>query len=263
MTSRIRIGALISGGGSNLQAIIDACENGYIPGRVVCIGSDKSDAGGLERARAHHIPSFVINYPRTCSDTTPLPISEDAFADILLKQSLLSSEIPLQKRTDFFKQRIMAEKVLLATLDHHNIDLLVLAGYMRLLSPFIIDQLNITGNLPRIMNIHPAILPAFPGTDGYADTYHYGCKVGGCTVHFVDYGEDSGPIIGQKTFPITPKDTLESVKQKGLSLEWELYPECIRLYALGRLKLVPGKPDPDYSGKVSRWVVKHLPVSIG
>ncbi len=87
------------------------------------------------------------------------------------------------------------------------------------------------------MNIHPALLPAFSGTDGYGDTFRYGCKVGGCTVHFVDYGEDTGAIIGQKAFEISPRDSLEDVRRKGLVLEWQLYPECIRLFAENRLKI--------------------------
>ena len=88
------------------------------------------------------------------------------------------------------------------------------------------------------MNIHPAILPAFAGVDGYGDTYRYGCKVGGCTVHFVDYGEDSGPIIGQRCFAINEDDTLDNVRKKGLAQEWLLYPECITLFAEGRLQTV-------------------------
>jgi len=90
---------------------------------------------------------------------------------------------------------------------------------------------------PRIMNIHPALLPAFPGVDGYGDTFRYGCKVGGCTVHFVDYGEDSGPIIAQKAFEIRTDDTLEMVRKRGLALEWELYPRCIQLFAENRLRI--------------------------
>ena len=87
------------------------------------------------------------------------------------------------------------------------------------------------------MNIHPALLPSFPGVDGYGDTFAYGCKVAGCTVHFIDYGEDTGPIIGQTAFPIEPYDTVEDVKKKGLALEWELYPRCIKLFAENRLEI--------------------------
>ena len=90
----------------------------------------------------------------------------------------------------------------------------------------------------RMMNIHPALLPSFPGVDGYGDTFRSGCKVGGCTVHFVDYGEDTGPIIGQKTFDIAPDDTIETIKEKGLKLEYQLYPECIQLFAEDRLRVV-------------------------
>jgi phosphoribosylglycinamide formyltransferase-1 len=88
------------------------------------------------------------------------------------------------------------------------------------------------------MNIHPALLPAFPGTDGYGDTYRYGCKLGGCTVHFIDYGEDSGPIIGQRTFEILPGDSLDDIKSKGLKEEWILYPACIKHFARGGLRVV-------------------------
>jgi phosphoribosylglycinamide formyltransferase-1 len=86
------------------------------------------------------------------------------------------------------------------------------------------------------MNIHPALLPSFPGVDGYGDTFRYGCKVAGATVHFVDYGEDTGPIIGQKAFEISPGDTIDTIKEKGIKLEWELYTRCIQLFAEGRLK---------------------------
>jgi phosphoribosylglycinamide formyltransferase-1 len=135
-------------------------------------------------------------------------------------------------------------------------DLLVLAGFMRKLSPYFIDHLDSDPSLPRIMNIHPALLPAFPGTDGYGDTLRYGCKVGGCTVHFVDYGEDSGPIIGQRAFVIEPDDTLATVKAKGLTLEWELYPACIQLYARKRLRVAEATISLPGGGTCKRRVVE-------
>lgn len=138
------------------------------------------------------------------------------------------------------KVRAACESALVAAMESYPFDLLVLAGFMRLLSPWFIDRVNTDPARPKIMNIHPALLPAFPGTDGYGDTFRHGCKVGGCTVHFVDYGEDTGPIIGQKAFPIEPSDSLETVKKKGLALEWELYPECISLFARNRLVLETG-----------------------
>ncbi|MDZ7664253.1 MAG: formyltransferase family protein [Desulfotignum sp.] len=102
---------------------------------------------------------------------------------------------------------------------------------MRVFTPYFIDRINTESGKHRIMNIHPALLPAFPGTDGYGDTFRYGCKIGGCTVHFIDYGEDTGPIIGQKAFEIEDTDTLDDVKRKGLTKEWELYPACIQKFA--------------------------------
>jgi phosphoribosylglycinamide formyltransferase-1 len=109
------------------------------------------------------------------------------------------------------------------------------------------------------MNIHPALLPSFPGTDGYGDTYRYGCKIGGCTVHFVDYGEDSGPIIGQKAFEIDGDDTIETIKKKGLKLEWELYPQCVQLFAEGRLKIVNRSYRLKNGKKATKTVVKVMP----
>lgn len=135
-------------------------------------------------------------------------------------------------------------------------DLLALAGFMRTLTPYFIDRVNTDREKPRIMNIHPALLPAFPGVDGYGDTFRYGCKVGGCTVHFIDYGEDTGPIIGQKAFEILPGETLDEVREKGLRLEWELYPECVRLFAEGRLKIVKSQHATESGKTKKRSVVK-------
>ena len=134
-------------------------------------------------------------------------------------------------------------------------DLLVLAGFMRNLTPYFIDRTNNSPFQPRIMNIHPALLPAFPGQDGYGDTFRYGCKVAGCTVHFIDYGEDSGPIIAQRAFAIQESDTLESVRQKGLALEWEVYPQCIRWFAEGRLQLERRAPADSGRPGVPRTIV--------
>jgi phosphoribosylglycinamide formyltransferase-1 len=109
------------------------------------------------------------------------------------------------------------------------------------------------------MNIHPALLPAFPGTDGYGDTFRYGCKIGGCTVHFVDYGEDSGPVIGQRAFAIHADDTIDAVRKRGLEQEWQLYPECIQLFAEGRLKTVRMSHELPGGKVFERTVVKILP----
>ncbi len=261
MSNKTRIGVLISGSGTNMDAIIKACEEGKINGQVVFVGSDNPEAKGLEKASKKGIHTFVVNYSEIIRNFKQAP--EDFFfpddfdfEDIKIKQSLLNRDINSKKVSTFIKTRAIAEAVLLEQVKAHPFDLLVLSGYMRNLTPYFIDRVNTTPGCPRIMNIHPALLPAFPGVDGYADTLRYGCKVGGCTVHFIDYGEDSGPIIGQRAFPITERDTIDSIRQKGLALEYELYPECIQLFAEGRLAVVK-MTYTDHKNKVSqRTVVK-------
>lgn len=232
MPAPIKIGTLISGGGTNLQAIIDACKGGQIPGKIMFTGSDTPGVRGLERAEQAGIDTFVVDYQKIVSScknngivSKDLPEDFD-LTEILHKQKLMD---PADPRTPFFLQsRAIAEKQLLDRILPYGIDLLVLAGFMRVLTPYFIDRIDTAPGQHRIMNIHPALLPAFPGTDGYGDTFRYGCKIGGCTVHFIDYGEDTGPIIGQKAFEIEDTDTLEDVRRKGLEKEWELYPDCIR-----------------------------------
>jgi phosphoribosylglycinamide formyltransferase-1 len=160
-------------------------------------------------------------------------------ADALAKHRLAEPAADPHKAASFLRRRAFIEARLLEKVVARPFELLVLAGFMRTLSPYFIDRVNIDKTRPRIINIHPSLLPAFAGLDGYGDTFRYGCKVGGCTVHFVDYGADTGPIIAQKTFAIEAQDTLESVRAKGLELEWEIYPYCIQLFAQGRLRLEP------------------------
>jgi len=243
MGKKISIGALISGGGTNLQAIIDACESGRIDGKMVFVGSDNPEARGLERGVKHKIPTFVVNYKSIIQDYKKEPeqvILPDDFDlnDILSKQHLFSDNAAPEKAKSFMITRAVAEAKLLEEMKSYPFDLLVLAGFMRNFTPYFIDRVNTDPGIQRIMNIHPALLPSFPGVDGYGDTFRYGCKVGGCTVHFVDYGEDSGPIIGQKAFQINEDDTLDSIMEKGLKLEWDLYTKCIQLFAQGRLQTV-------------------------
>lgn len=257
----INIGGLISGGGTNLQAIIDACETKKIDGKVVFVGSDRARVQGLERAKNHGIPRFVVNYAEEFSKLKKISFLELLrkgvpadfnYPDTTSKQRI----IPVD---DFEAWKLAARAVieakLLKQIVQYQYDLLVLAGFMRNLTPYFIDRVNLDPEQPRIMNIHPALLPAFPGTDGYGDTFAYGCKVGGCTVHFVDYGEDSGPIIGQRIYPIFPDDTLDKIKTRGLAEEWQLYSECIQLFAQKRLKVVTRK----LAGKKFRKVVEILP----
>ncbi len=240
---KINIGILISGTGSNMDAICDACDSGKIPGKVVFVGSDNPGAAGLKKASKRGIPTFVVPYAdiikrfRTDPGSIDLPPGFD-LKEAESKQKFFKAGTDPDKIKNFLASRAACEAMLLEKMEEYDFDLLVLAGFMRNLTPFFIDRINTDPDFPRIMNIHPALLPAFPGTDGYGDTYRYGCKVAGCTVHFIDYGEDSGPIIGQRAFEITAKDTLETIKAKGLSLEWELYPECIAAFARNRLKCV-------------------------
>ncbi len=266
MNRDIRIGALISGSGTNLKAIMDACESGQIRGRIAFIGSDNPDAEGLKRGEKFKIPAFIVDYGsiirrfKKSPEKVTLPDDFD-FNDVLSKQTLFPAGADKEKMKYFFTTRAIAEAAILAGMKKYPFDLLVLAGFMRNLTPYFIDRVNTVPDHPRIMNIHPALLPAFPGIDGYGDTFRYGCKIGGCTVHFVDYGEDSGPIIGQRAYTISEDDTLESVREKGLTLEWALYPECVKLFAEGRLKTVRMSYVHKNGEKTHRAVVKILPSS--
>lgn len=240
MEKRLKIGTLISGGGTNLQAIIDACKAGRIDADIQFTGADVPGVKGLERAESAGIETFVVDYAaiiRSCREEGADKRLPDDFdlREIQATQQLVDTGKDPQKAAFFLKTRAIAERALLDRIVSFDMDLLVLAGFMRVLTPYFIDRINTKPGAYRIMNIHPALLPAFPGTDGYGDTFRYGCRVGGCTVHFIDYGEDTGPIIGQKAFEILDTDTLDDVKKKGLEQEWALYPACIQKYASGRI----------------------------
>lgn len=264
MGQTIKIGALVSGGGTNLQAIMDSCYSGHINGKIAFVGSDNFNSRGLERGRRKKIPTFVVDYGsiiknyKESPDQVRIPDDFD-LEDILSKQTLFPDDADVEQVKAFLITRAVAEAKILDKIKPYAFDLLVLAGFMRNLTPYFIDRVNRNSDHPRLMNIHPALLPAFPGVDGYGDTFRYGCKVGGCTVHFVDYGEDSGPIIGQKAYEIAEGDTLESIKEKGLKLEWELYTECVKLFAEGRLKTQKMLYTLKNGKKVHRTVVRILP----
>ncbi len=236
MARKINVGTLISGGGTNLQAIIDACANNEIDAKILFTGSDNPGVKGLDRATKAGIDTFVVDYSQIIKQYKngisdhELPGDFD-IEEIQSKQRIISTKENKNQIEFFLKTRAIAEKKLLEKMASYQIDLLVLAGFMRVMTPYFIDRVNIEPGIYKIMNIHPALLPSFPGTDGYGDTFKYGCKVGGCTVHYIDYGEDTGPIIGQKAFEIKDDDTLDDVKRNGLVKEWELYPQCIQKYA--------------------------------
>ncbi len=196
---RLRLGVLASGRGTNLQAIIDACEARTIDAEVVVVVSDRGDAQALERARRHGIASVWVD-PRGLDG------------------------------------REAHDLKVVEVLREHRVDLVVLAGYMRLVTRSFIEAFPW-----RMMNIHPALLPAFPGKDGLSPALAYGVKVAGCTVHFVDEGIDSGPIILQAAVPVLEGDTVETLAERIRAQEHRLYVRAIRLFAEGRLRVVEGR----------------------
>ena len=189
-----KLGILCSGRGSNLASIIEAIERGEIPAEIAVVITDKRDAYALERARAKGIPAVAVVYR------------------------------DYAERADF-------ERAMLDELQAHGVTLVILAGFMRILSPVFVHAY--TG---RILNIHPALLPSFPGAHAHRDALAYGVKVSGCTVHFVDEGMDSGPIILQASVPVTEDDTEETLAARVLEQEHRIFPEAIKLYVEDRLR---------------------------
>ena len=189
----VNIGVLASGRGTNLQAIIEAIKEGRIEGKMGIVISDNRDAFALKRAEQYNIDTRYINFKE-------------------------------------FKNREDYDKEIIKTLEEKKIELVVLAGYMRILSPHFI---RIYKN--KIINIHPALLPSFPGLNAQKQAIEHGVKVSGCTVHFVDEGVDSGPIILQKAVEVGDDDTEESLAEKILKEEHQIYPQAIQLFSEGRL----------------------------
>ena len=182
------IGILISGRGSNMEAILDGIDEGRIPARVGLVVSNVATARGVERARERGIEAVVLEHK--------------GFT-----------------REEHDRRRH-------AELERRGVDLVCLAGYMRLLSPFFIRSYP-----ERILNIHPSLLPSFAGLNAQRQALDYGVKVSGCTVHFVDEELDHGPIVLQRTVPVFPDDTEESVSARILAEEHLAYPEAVRLVA--------------------------------
>ncbi len=192
----INIGVLVSGRGSNLQSIIDNIENGSIPDSVIkVVISDVEGAYALERAKKYGIEAVSI-----------LP---GDFAD-----------------------KSAYEAHLLCVLQGYGLDLVLLAGYMRIIGSGIISEYK-----DRIMNIHPALLPAFKGLHAQRQAFEYGVKVAGCTVHFVDEGMDTGPIIIQRCVEVLEDDDEDTLAARILEKEHIIFPEAVRLFAQNRLKV--------------------------
>ena len=191
----VKLGVLISGRGSNLQAIIDAIARGKLSAEVRIVISNRADAGGLVRARQHGIETAIIDHRKFAS------------------------------REDF-------DREMLAALTAKSVELVLCAGFMRLLSPVMLEAFP-----NRILNTHNALLPAFPGIHGPRDAIEHGVKIAGCTVFFVTEGVDTGPIIIQAAVPVLVDDTEETLAARIVTQEHRIFPEAIRLYQQGRLKI--------------------------
>jgi phosphoribosylglycinamide formyltransferase-1 len=189
-----RIGVLVSGRGSNLQALVDAARRGELGGEVGVVVSNVETALALERARQASIPAVFRDHRG-------------------------------KKREDF-------DAEIVEILRAHHVDLVCLAGFMRLLSPVFIRAFP-----GRILNIHPALLPAFPGLDAQRQAWEHGAKVSGATVHLVDEGLDSGPIVAQEAVKVLSGDTPETLAARILEVEHRLYPRAVRLMLEGRCRV--------------------------
>lgn len=189
-----RIGVLVSGRGSNLQALLDAARRGELGGEVAVVVSNVEGALGLERARQAGIPAVFRDHRG--------------------------------------KKREAFDAEIVGILQAHHVDLVCLAGFMRLLSPVFVRAFP-----GRIVNIHPALLPAFPGLDAQRQAWEHGVKVSGTTVHLVDEGLDSGPIVAQESVPVLSGDTPERLAARILEAEHRLYPRAVRLLLEGRCRV--------------------------
>jgi phosphoribosylglycinamide formyltransferase-1 len=193
MQKKVGIGVLVSGSGSNLQSIIDHIEAGTLDAEIRVVLSNNPDAYALERCRKHRIPSVVIDHRQ-------------------------------------FDGRENYDRKMIAILESVGIELVVMAGFMRILSPEFFRAFP-----RRIINIHPALLPAFPGMHVQQKAVEYGVKFAGCTVHFADEGIDTGPIIIQSVVPVHEDDTAGSLSARILKEEHRIYPQAIQYYAEGKL----------------------------
>jgi len=189
-----RVGVLVSGRGSNLQALIDAGRRGELGGEIAVVVSNVEAALGLERARKAGIPAVFRDHRG-------------------------------KKREDF-------DAEIVEILRAHQVDLVCLAGFMRLLSPVFVRAFP-----GRILNVHPALLPAFPGLEAQRQAWEHGAKVSGATVHLVDEGLDSGPIVAQEAVPVLSRDTPETLAARILEVEHRLYPRAVRHLLEGRCRV--------------------------
>jgi phosphoribosylglycinamide formyltransferase-1 len=186
LVGRTKIAVLLSGRGSNLVALAEACSRGEVPAQIVLVLSNRPDAAGLDRARERGIRSSAI----------------------------ASKGVPREDH----------ERRLIAAIDECGAEWVCLAGYMRLLTPVFVSRFP-----RRIVNIHPALLPSFPGVDAQRQAWEYGVKVSGCTVHLVDAGCDTGPVVLQRTVPVLDGDGPDDLAHRILEQEHVAYPEAMRM----------------------------------
>jgi phosphoribosylglycinamide formyltransferase 1 len=194
--ARKRVAVLISGRGSNMASLIEAARDPAYPAEIALVFSNRPDAAGLVRARAENVPTAVVDH------------------------------------TAFGKDREAFERAVQGALEHHRIDIVCLAGFMRLLTPWFVRQWE-----GRMINIHPALLPDFKGLNTHERALAAGVKEHGATVHFVVPEMDSGPIIAQGRVPVVPNDTPDTLAARVLAEEHRIYPEALKLVALGEAKL--------------------------
>ena len=191
----LKVGVLASGRGSNFEALAKAFRSGKIKGEIKVLIVDKRNAGAIERAKKYGINWIFV-------DAKSFPTREDYDSKIV------------------------------SILKHLEVDLVCLAGCMRIVSPVFVNAFK-----NRIMNIHPAILPAFPGLNAQKKAVEYGVKVSGATVHFVDEGVDTGPVIIQAVVPVSPEDTEKTLSEKILKFEHRIYPQAVKWFAEGMIKV--------------------------
>lgn len=193
---KITLGVLVSGSGSNLQAIIDNIEAGLLSAEIKIVVSNEPEAYGLVRAENHHIGTMVINHRD-------------------------------------YDSREGFDQGLVTALKENGVELVILAGFMRVITPTFL-----TAFPNRVLNIHPALLPSFPGVHVWQEAIDYGVKFSGCTVHFVDEGTDTGPIIIQSAVPVLDDDDVASLSARILKQEHKIYSRAIQLFAQDRLEIV-------------------------
>ncbi len=195
----LRVAVLASGRGSNLQAVIDAIEAGTVQAKIVAVISNKKEAPALERAHRQGLSDLFVD-PK-----------------------------PYAGRPD---GREAYDRELLDVLRRHDVELVLLAGYMKIVTRVLVETFT-----NRMMNIHPSLLPSFPGLDVQKKAIEWGCKLAGCTVHFVTEGVDEGPIILQAAVPILDDDTSDTLAARILKQEHKIYPRAVQLFAEGRLRV--------------------------